>query len=244
MYKDNFVVAVKVDGKILREKKDIVSLPFGSEYAIYLKNLEYRRALINVFIDGDNVTPNGLVLNGQQTFDLERFIRNGNLDKGNRFKFIERTSAVEEGRSIKAEDGLIRVEVKFEQNFQFYYPVIKHWSIVYPTIYYLASISNSNNPVMMGTSAQLNQNSQCSVQNDVGITVPGSVSNQKFINTWDFVTESEIHTIAIRLVGQIKDTPVVVPQTVDIKPKCVTCKKVNKAISNYCSRCGTALEII
>jgi hypothetical protein len=70
---------------------------------------------VNVFIDGENAVPGGLVINPGQSVDLERWIKNGNLTEGNRFKFIERTAAIENGpRGIKDEDGLIRVEYQFE----------------------------------------------------------------------------------------------------------------------------------
>jgi len=34
------------------------------------------------------------------------------------------------------------------------------------------------------------------------------------------------------------------PITVDRKPECVTCGKVNKAVNKFCSECGTALVLI
>ena len=115
MYNSKLVASIKANGKVLREFKDTVYIPFGSEYSILLKNLNTVRALINIYIDGDNVVPGGLVLNAGQVVDLQRAIRNGNLSEGNRFKFIERTSNIEDHRGIKLEDGLIRVEYQFEK---------------------------------------------------------------------------------------------------------------------------------
>jgi hypothetical protein len=72
--------------------------------------------VVNVYIDGDNAVPGGLVLNANQEIELERKIVNGNLREGNRFKFIERTENIENGpRGIKLEDGLIRIEHQFEK---------------------------------------------------------------------------------------------------------------------------------
>ena len=116
MYKENFVIALKVGGKILREQGDTVAIPFGSEYEIYLKNKSTVRAMVKVEIDGTDVTEGSwLVLNPNSNMDLERFIRNGNWNSGNRFKFIKRTGKIEEHRGIKAEDGLVRIEYKFEK---------------------------------------------------------------------------------------------------------------------------------
>ena len=116
MYGNKLATAIKVNGKVLREFKDTVYIPFGSEYTILLKNLHTTRAVVNVFIDGENAVPGGLVVDPGREIDLERWIKNGNLSEGNRFKFIERTESIENGpRGIKIDDGLIRIEHQFEQ---------------------------------------------------------------------------------------------------------------------------------
>lgn len=116
MYGNKLAAAIKVNGKVLREFKDTVYIPFGSEYTILVKNLNTRKVIVNVFLDGENAVPGGLVLSAGQEVDLERWIKNGNLSDGNRFKFIERTQAIEDGpRGIKIEDGLIRIEYNFEK---------------------------------------------------------------------------------------------------------------------------------
>lgn len=116
MYGNKLAAAIKVNGKVLREFKDTVYIPFGAEYTILLKNLHTTRAVVNVYIDGDNAVPGGLVIDPGREVDLERWIKNGNLSAGNRFKFIERTASIENGpRGIKLEDGLIRIEHQFEQ---------------------------------------------------------------------------------------------------------------------------------
>jgi hypothetical protein len=114
MYQNKLVASLKANGKILREFKDTVYCPFGAEYSILLKNLNTVRAVVNVYIDGEDMLPGGLVLNAGQEVDLERSIKNGNLMEGNRFKFIERTNTIEQFRGVKLEDGLIRVEFQFE----------------------------------------------------------------------------------------------------------------------------------
>lgn len=116
MHSHNFVLCVKHQGRVLRELGEKIYLPFGSEYSLYLKNLDARRAAVRVFIDGvDVVDGRSLVVNGRSFLELERFLKNGNLSKGNRFKFIERNAAVEAGRGVQAEDGLIRIEFEYER---------------------------------------------------------------------------------------------------------------------------------
>lgn len=115
MYSNKLVASLKANGKILREFKDTVYIPFGSEYSFLIKNLNTTRALVNIFIDGEDVIEGGLVLNAGQEVDLERYVKNGNLSAGNRFKFIERTNSIEQHRGAKLEDGLVRIEFQFEQ---------------------------------------------------------------------------------------------------------------------------------
>lgn len=117
MFSNNFVTAIKVNGKVLREFDGTVALPFGSEYSILLKNLSAdKKAKVKVSIDGKDVTEDVfLVIGPGESTELKRFIRNGNLSAGNAFKFIEKTAQIEAFRGNKAEDGLITVIYEFEQ---------------------------------------------------------------------------------------------------------------------------------
>jgi rRNA maturation endonuclease Nob1 len=81
-------------------------------------------------------------------------------------------------------------------------------------------------------------------QNETGITVPGSKSEQKFQHTTVGALDPTIHNIVLRIVGDLgHNKPVEKPVTVKHKPKCVTCGKQNKAHAKFCQECGTALEI-
>ena len=76
VFRNNFVAVVKVNGKILRENKDIISLPFNSEYSILLKNLETKKALVKITVDGKDVLDgNSLVLNPNSEMELEGFMK-------------------------------------------------------------------------------------------------------------------------------------------------------------------------
>jgi hypothetical protein len=80
--------------------------------------------------------------------------------------------------------------------------------------------------------------------NEVGITVPGSKSTQKFTETTMGIMETETHNIVLKLLGETADNITIrKPVTVKAKPKCVTCGKQNKANAKFCTECGTALEI-
>ena len=301
MYNQKLVASIKVNGKILREFKDTVYIPFASEYSILLKNLNTVRAVVNVFVDGENAVPGGLVIDPGRSVDLERWIKNGNLTEGNKFKFIERTAAIEDGpRGIKEEDGLLRIEYQFEQPRPVFNINDHFWKSA--SIYgsstpyystnatstgvsgglgdrYSVSASGALNQVNVGgvmrgidtsangaatfASAQAAVDKYCAdngiqnkmdahdgmatmdwCDNEVGITVPGSKSEQKFQTTTVGLLESTVHNIVLKLVGDLgHNKPVTKPVTVKHKPKCVTCGKQNKANAKFCTECGTALEI-
>jgi len=276
MYESKLVASLKATGKILREFKDTVYIPFGSEYSFLIKNLNTTRALVNIFIDGEDVIQGGLVLNANQEVDLERYVKNGNLREGNRFKFIERTAAVEEHRGVKLEDGLIRIEFQFEKALQVrpnpfqtvwpshsqYQGVVDKFSVTACGATYSTNINgvmrgvdfSQGESVKATAAAAINQVAPDMMEmhdgmvtmdwNDVGITVPGSKSNQTFQHTTMGAMESEKHSIVFKLLGETPDNkPVLEPVNVKMKPRCVTCNKQNKATAKFCAECGTALEI-
>ena len=273
MYANKLVASLKANGKILREFKDNVYVPFGSEYSFLLKNLNTKRALVNVFIDGEDMTPGGLVINAGQEIDLERSIKNGNLKEGNKFKFIERISSIEDYRGVKLEDGLIRIEFQFElYDMNQFFINNSHWNndvyrksimrgiggdtfgvpqgssgATYSSVsgsaggFRYTSISASGATTnSMNVSAQ----SQSVPANDVGITVAGSKSEQRFTTTSMGVLEAEKHSIIFMVLGETEDNkPVLQPVNVKMKPKCTSCGKQNKATNKFCSECGTSLEL-
>lgn len=251
MYNNNFAAAIKVDGKILREFGDTVYLPFGSEYQIRLKNLyDNKRALVHVEIDGERVTDSGLVLSSNETVDLERFIRNGNLKEGNRFKFIERTSKIEDHRGIKLEDGLIKITYEFEYNP--YRPFTQPFN--YDGTGIVAGSKSSATrriSTSSGTCGSSAMEVQCSVNlnsvplNDTGITVEGSKSDQSFGKTSWRGSVGLPNTLIIKLLGETEQNKSIrEPVTVKTKLECKTCGTINSATSKFCFECGTSLEII
>ena len=114
MYQEKMVVCLKNNGKILREKEGIIQIPFGSEYSIYIKNMESRKAKVKISIDGvDVLNGQSLLINPNETTELEGFL-NDCIAK-NKFKFIPKTKEISEYRGDKIEDGLIRVEFWYEK---------------------------------------------------------------------------------------------------------------------------------
>jgi len=238
MYSLNFAAAIKVDGKILREFGDAVYLPFGSEYEIRLKNLNTSRTKVTIENDGENVTGGGLILNPSETVDLERFIRNGNLTEGNRFKFIERTNKIENHRGIKLEDGLITIRYEFELN-------IPDWTYTRPSnLNIYRNQLNSGDNLLYKSTVMANVNTTRSV-GETGITVEGSKSEQKFSTTKWKGSIGDAGVLNLRLLGETEENKKIrEPVTVKTKLECKTCGTINPVTSKFCSECGTSLQIV
>lgn len=261
MFNQKFVSAIKSNGKVLREfNKDTVYLKYGSEFSILLKNLNTVRALVNVTIDGNDVTGGGLVVGPKQEIDLERFIKD--LNKGNRFKFIERTDRIERHRGIGAEDGIVRVEFQYEWRNSLWPYGTTTWphSNIYDTALYKSTgvSAGADSGILRATSVAAGVATSCayvsqaSLQNatlttsvnDAGITVAGSESNQVFVNVAAFPMEAESHVMVFKLLGETSDNLAIrEPVTVKAKQECMTCGKINRATSKFCGECGTSLVV-
>ena len=115
VYVEKFIAVVKTGGKILREQGDVVQLPFGSEYELLLKNMNSRKANVNISIDDvDVLNRHSIVLDANSELTLEGFMNNDGTVK-NRFKFIQKTEQIVEHRGDKIDDGMIRIEYAFEK---------------------------------------------------------------------------------------------------------------------------------
>jgi len=261
MYKNQLAFAIKVNDKIVKENKDTTLIPFGSEYSLFFKNLNSRRAIVHITIDDTPVNEGGFVVYGNSTLDIERFVNDN--EKGNRFKFIERTGSIEEHRGIKIDDGLIRVEYQFEKEIL---PVLSwNQSVINTDQVYVKDVGYTSHSILrsrsmsnVDSSPQVStlsaSNSTADVSNvmymdaedaDVGITVPGSISEQKFTTVSSFPLESEKHVMVMHILGKTAtNEPVKEAVPSRRKQKCVTCGRVNKANAKFCVNCGTSLEVI
>lgn len=255
MYNKNFVIAIKVDGKILREVEDLVYLPFGSEYTILLKNTSTLKVKAKISIDGTDVTEDvHLVIYPNKSTELKRFIRKGgHLNAGNAFKFIEKTAQIETYRGNKAEDGLITVEYEFEKPY-----VTPRWSYSHNhnngimgsdqhafytntlcsqvcknlsggNLSYTTTTATANSaklyPAEVKTSANVLRSIISVAKNEAGITAPGQVVNQKFDTAAWFDTDGVKHSMTLQLKGKT--------ETAKVVKQAVIVKKVQR-----CTMCG------
>jgi hypothetical protein len=250
MYNNKLAIALKSAGKVLREFKDTVYVPFGSEYSILIKNLNNVRATVKVTVDGIDVGDGtSFVVNPNDDINIERFIKNGNLDGGNRLKFIERTKQIEDHKGIGIEDGLIRVEFNFERQLK-QLSTFSSSTVTFPPgirtpgDWYVGVGSVQHDTNALYSTQSITHSTPTQQNNDTGITVPGSISDQEFKTADWFPTESETHVLVLSIKGQTLDNTLIEkPVTVKTKPKCVTCGRTNKATAKFCSECGTSTQI-
>lgn len=115
-YKNRFSVCVLVDGQIMKELPDgSVGLPFGSEYTLRLFNKHDRRAVAKIYIDEENVSEGGFVIDAHGKVDISR-----RADRDSAFRFVELGSdaALLEGKPAHDPDGemgVIKVDFHLEK---------------------------------------------------------------------------------------------------------------------------------
>ena len=249
VYSDKLVVVLKHKGKILREHKDVVTLPFGSEYSVLIKNLNSVKAKISIAIDGEDVLDGqALLVDANTTTELKGFLKGNKAT--NRFRFIEKTEKISNYRGDRIDDGIIRVEYQFEKQWNWDWNM---WStpVVYndpagPTCnsYYVGSNPiQSKGPVFGANLNNLNCCTHNMRTNEDGITVKGSEVHQGFKYGDVGILEDTKHTIVLKLRGTNKmhnkvEKPILVKQRL----LCNTCGVKSKSFNKYCPNCGTYLH--
>lgn len=124
VYSNKFVMCILYKGTPQKELRNgVVKLPFGAEYVLRLRNKNTRRALVKIFIDGENVSGGGYIIDGNDSIDIKR-----HHDKDRAFKFVPLDSgeAVEFGKDGPNEDkqkGTIEARFYFEKARPAYTPV-------------------------------------------------------------------------------------------------------------------------
>lgn len=84
MYSNHFVFCVLISGQPTKELANgVVSLPFGTEYSLRFRNKHSRRAVVKIFIDGENVSGGGYIIPANDYVDIKR-----HHDKDRSFKFV------------------------------------------------------------------------------------------------------------------------------------------------------------
>ena len=273
MFNSNLIMAVKVGGKVLREFDGTVALPFGSEYSIYLKNTSSRRASVSVSIDGTDVLDGqNIIVPAFSHVELKRFIKNGNLDSGNAFKFIEKTGKIEKFRGNKAEDGLLTVTYSFEREYVLNHPpynqisrstisgstgscsgfsgsstaLTNTRSLDSVNAHYSAEVPTSSlNAVQSSVVRSATKGFTAPASNNInGITAPGARVDQQFTAVYGFYSDGITKTMTLKLIGAIEEAVVKQPVTVKRNVRCTMCGTNVKQTAKFCHECGASVVII
>ncbi len=106
---EGYVVSILQNNQTITEQGGKVTLPFGSEYEIRLRNKTRKRAVVDAYIDGE-IAAKGIVVNANDSIDLERYVKNTGhaLLKGARFKFVPLGDSRVEDKG-EPENGILEV---------------------------------------------------------------------------------------------------------------------------------------
>lgn len=269
MYKNNFIAAIKVNDVFLKEdSNNVITLPFNSEYSLYLKNNDSRNVKVNISIDGKDVLDNSsLIINGNSFAELKGFLKNDTVKR--KFKFIRKPKDSNTSDNT-LDEGSIRIEFTYTKKpsytfsnikYAVYYPLIQ-WTnnrnyssehVYYENINgvesYNVQCSNSNGenfsiksdniPSIYSTQETLEK--LAAPKTDEGITVKGSEVNEKLVSAWIGELESESDVITITLKGiETLDNKSTVSLNNDIY--CTYCGFKVKSKDNFCKNCGNKIK--
>jgi len=245
MYQNNFVLAVLVNGQPLREmpsqydRARMVYLPFNTEYSLRLKNNNYRRAVAKVWIDGTLATQHGVVVPASGTLDLERFLVDGDLNSGRKFKFV-RADHQDVQDPTSSENGLVKVEFELERE-----QVIQHINYLHAGPHFGSSAKADwtyESTITCNVSNLYSASVQCRsiADENIGATVPGSVSRQQFSSTWIDTDPRTRVTLMLKLVPTKDESPVTVRSTRWVY--CPSCRGKCKFTAKFCQHCGANLK--
>jgi len=259
MYRNGFIIVIKHKGKVLRESDAQVFLPFGSEYTVTLKNKNNTRGIVRLEIDGMDIS------NGQEfvipagtnrrpgVIELERFMLDGNMLKGKRFKFVslDHQDVVD---PTDNENGVIKAT--FWKEVPYTPPpwnfccgadnsVVRGFKSSPDSLFLGSSIQGSTGgkgvvtqSFSEGDISYCNQVSPSVQPEQAGATVEGSESNQSFGSV--ITREKDIFStteLTLKLVGHKE--PVLAQKT--RTSYCPRCGYEVRSSWNFCISCGVRL---
>jgi hypothetical protein len=247
MHSNSFVLAVKdSNGRILRELGGRVYLPFGSEYSLFLKNMHDVRACCAITIDGTDILGGQeLIIPASGNLDLERFLADGNMNKGKKFRLVEKSDSRVQDPS-NPENGIVEVSFWKELKPIIYYadPIPTPWIAPMPFKYpydpfykTTCNLMSSSTP-NIGAKTSFSANCCADMSASNAATIEGSASRQAFSTTYFAGKDGAATVLRLTMVGCNK--PITVNETKHIF--CGRCGKRNSFRMTYCGKCGLKLD--
>lgn len=247
MYRNGFALAIKKGGQVLRESqqdgRSTVFLPFESEYSVLVKNNNGRRAALRLAIDGMDVGSEFVIGSGS-SLDLERFLLDGDLNRGRCFKFVRSgDSRVQDPDS--PDNGIVRAELWLEREYprptmlreKPWVKPAKPWDKPIGT-----PISSSHGDIFTSSVSYraLSASDTLGFASDAGATVEGGESHQGFQSV-HFGTKDYPSTV-LELILRGSKVAVTVSNT--RRRTCLQCGRSTRRRDKYCPECGVHLPDI
>jgi len=86
-----------LNGQPQEEKANgTVIIPFGSDYELRFRNKHNRRACVQIFIDGENVSGGGYIIDAHSSIDIKR---HSDVDRAFKFVSLDSADAIEQGKN-------------------------------------------------------------------------------------------------------------------------------------------------
>lgn len=256
-----FVLAVIHDGRPLRESGGKVYIPFDSEYSVKLKNLyDDYKSVCDLFIDGTKVER--FLVNEEGSIDIERFVSN-DFNSGKRFKFVpisndkvqdpsSSENGIIEARFYRALNPVIKNVITYNHIYHHHIPEPQPWVPLKPSpwpgdIIWCSNTGDNNvnlkcsntsdgfGVAMAASCASSGILRSTSMPDNMGATVEGSSSGQKFFSADSFDLVLEPVILKLKLLGDSIHS--------SSTSYCSKCGKKRGVKDNYCSKCGKHLSV-
>lgn len=258
VYSSKFVLCVLVNGQPQTERADgIVTIPYGSSYTLRCRNKNYRRAVVKIYIDGENVSGSGYVIGANNSVDIER---HASHDAAFQFVPLDGPEAVDAGKNGPNTDGKMGViEARFylEKEYKPIYEIHHHhypkpepvdpwkwptqpykpWQpIWYNTPSVTCTAPEQTSILSNSCSAEIQSILNISKPLQEGCTVEGGTTGQRFGSVWIDV-EQDFVTLKLVLRGN-GDVQVAAQKS----EYCVRCgSKRSRKSDKFCGQCGLKL---
>jgi len=245
VYSNRFVMCVLIKGVPQEELANgTVKIPFG-EYSLRFRNKNSRCAVVQIYIDGENVSSGGYIIGANSYIDIKR---HSDVDRAFKFVALDSPEAIEFGKNgdnSKKEKGTIEARFFLEkERYVAPQPLVieKHihhykpnpWVQPYKPCWMDGTISTpSNEPY--ATYSNCCSFSEPELEREIktcgielpptpvkdGCTVEGFATGQNFYKV-DIYIEDTYTSVKIFLQGYEEDKP-----------------KLNISKTNYCDKCGS-----
>lgn len=219
----------------------------GETFEIELFNPKTNRVLAKIWLNGEEITGSGIIVNPGQRIFLERFIDSNN-------RFVYKTYDVDgTNESLTAIRNNGNVEVRFYDEYFTNLPINNYWySNSSPTIFHVGTTARGFcGSTVTTTSGSLNNSSSVAISNtnvfgslnmnsksvETGRVEKGESTNQSFETSYGSFFFNSTNEFKYKILP-ISAKPI---EGKDIKRYCTECGKKVKESFKFCPSCGNKI---